>query len=83
MRDLRGLIDQWQSNGQLKIVEGADADEFSATSFDLQGYERRTVEVTFAPARVGQKSAGLKVSLAFNGMPAKWPPAPAKLQSWA
>src|ERR1043166_6434037 len=26
MRDLRELIDHWQSNGQLKIVEGADAD---------------------------------------------------------
>src|ERR1043166_197387 len=26
MHDLRALIDHWQSNGQLKIVEGADAD---------------------------------------------------------
>jgi 4-hydroxy-3-polyprenylbenzoate decarboxylase len=26
MRDLRGLIDHWQANGQLKVVEGADAD---------------------------------------------------------
>ena len=26
MRDLRGLIEDWQANGQLKIVEGADAD---------------------------------------------------------
>ena len=26
MRDLRGLVDDWHTNGQLKIVEGADAD---------------------------------------------------------
>ena len=26
MRDLRGLIDDWRADGQLKIVEGADAD---------------------------------------------------------
>src|SRR5262245_6278417 len=26
MRDLRGLVDDWRANGQLKIVEGADAD---------------------------------------------------------
>src|SRR4029434_3168372 len=26
MRDLRGLVDDWHANGQLKIVEGADAD---------------------------------------------------------
>src|SRR5918992_5851779 len=26
MRDLRGLIDDWHANGQLKVVEGADAD---------------------------------------------------------
>src|SRR5713226_292461 len=26
MRDLRGLIDDWRANGQLKIVDGADAD---------------------------------------------------------
>ena len=26
MRDLRGLIDDWQANGQLKVVDGADAD---------------------------------------------------------
>jgi len=26
MRDLRNLIDHWHANGQLKIIEGADAD---------------------------------------------------------
>src|ERR1044071_5896650 len=26
MRDLRGLVDQWQASGQLKVVEDADAD---------------------------------------------------------
>ena len=26
MRDLRGLIDDWQASGQLKVVDGADAD---------------------------------------------------------
>ena len=26
MRDLRGLIEDWRADGQLKIVEGADAD---------------------------------------------------------